>query len=95
MATGEYVGCFGLTEPDAGSDPAGMKTNAKKVDNYYVLNGSKTYITNAPEADVLIIWAKDENQDIRGFLLEKGMKGLTTSPIQVLNNNVSTRVNFR
>ena len=69
------VGCFGLTEPDAGSDPASMRTRAKAVDGGFVLNGSKTWITNSPIADVLLVWAKDDAGDIRGFLLERGMAG--------------------
>ena len=81
MARGEWVGCFGLTEPDAGSDPASMRSRAKKVDGGYLLNGSKTWITNSPIADVLLVWAKDDAGDIRGFILEKGMKGLSTPKI--------------
>uniref|UniRef100_A0A8W7PBZ6 glutaryl-CoA dehydrogenase (ETF) n=1 Tax=Anopheles coluzzii TaxID=1518534 RepID=A0A8W7PBZ6_ANOCL len=77
LATGEWVGCFGLTEPDAGSDPAGMKTRARKVDGGYVLSGSKMWITNSPVADVFVVWAKDDEGEIRGFVLEKGMKGLS------------------
>jgi glutaryl-CoA dehydrogenase len=76
LRTGEFVGCFGLTEPDAGSDPASMRTRAKAVDGGFLLNGSKTWITNAPLADVLVVWAKDDNNDIRGFILERGMPGL-------------------
>jgi glutaryl-CoA dehydrogenase len=82
LRTGEYVGCFGLTEPDAGSDPASMRTKAVKVDGGYVLNGSKTWISNSPIADVLLIWAKDDAGDIRGFLLDRGAKGLTTPKIE-------------
>jgi glutaryl-CoA dehydrogenase len=84
LAAGTLVGCFGLTEPDAGSDPAGMKTTAKKVDGGYVLNGSKTWISNAPFADVFIVWAKSEAHGggIRGFILEKGMKGLDAPKIK-------------
>jgi glutaryl-CoA dehydrogenase len=82
MARGELIGCFGLTEPDAGSDPAAMRTRAKKVDGGFVLNGSKTWITNSPIADVLLVWAKDDAGDIRGFILEKGMKGLTAPKIE-------------
>ena len=82
LATGEYVGCFGLTEPDAGSDPAGMKTRAKKVDGGYILKGSKMWITNSPIADVFVVWAKDDAGDIRGFVLEKGMKGLSAPKIE-------------
>ena len=76
MAKGNLIGCFGLTEPDAGSDPGSMKSLAKKVTGGYKLNGSKTWITNAPVADVLIIWAKDEQGVLRGFIAEKGDKGL-------------------
>lgn len=75
LATGELVGCFGLTEPDAGSDPSGMKTRARKKGNSYILSGSKTWITNSPIADIFIVWAKDDEGVIRGFILEKGMKG--------------------
>ncbi|MBA4706783.1 MULTISPECIES: acyl-CoA dehydrogenase [Aquitalea] len=81
LATGEWVGCFGLTEPDAGSDPAGMKTRARKVDGGYVLSGSKMWITNSPVADVFVVWAKDDEGEIRGFVLEKGMKGLSAPKI--------------
>lgn len=83
LASGEWVGCFGLTEPDAGSDPGGMKTRAKKVDGGYVLNGSKMWISNAPIADVFVVWAKSEAHggEIRGFVLEKGMKGLSAPKI--------------
>ena len=84
LASGEWIGCFGLTEPDAGSDPAGMRTFAKKVDGGFCLNGSKTWISNAPLADVFVIWAKSEEHDgnIRGFILEKGMDGLTAPKIE-------------
>ena len=83
LASGEWIGCFGLTEPDAGSDPGGMKTTAKKSDGGYVLNGSKMWISNAPVADVFVIWAKSEAHGgkIRGFVLEKGMKGLSAPKI--------------
>ncbi len=83
LATGEYIGCFGLTEADAGSDPGGMKTWAKKVDGGYLLNGVKTWISNSPVADVFVVWAKSEahDNDIRGFVLEKGMKGLSVPKI--------------
>jgi len=83
LASGEWIGCFGLTEPDAGSDPAGMKTRAKKVDGGYVLTGSKMWISNSPIADVFVVWAKSEahNNEIRGFILEKGMKGLSAPKI--------------
>jgi len=83
LATGELVGCFGLTEPDHGSDPAGMATRARKVDGGYVLKGSKMWITNSPIADVFVVWARTEPEDeIRGFILEKGMKGLTAPKIE-------------
>jgi glutaryl-CoA dehydrogenase len=82
LRTGEFVGCFGLTEPDAGSDPASMRTRAKKVDGGYLLSGSKTWITNSPIADVFVVWAKDDAGDIRGFVFERGAKGLTTPKIE-------------
>jgi len=82
LASGSWVGCFGLTEPDHGSDPGGMTTKAKTVPGGYSLNGTKTWITNSPIADVLVIWAKDDTGDIRGFILEKGWKGLSTPSIQ-------------
>ncbi len=82
LATGEWVGCFGLTEPDAGSDPGSMRTRARKVDGGYVLNGSKTWISNSPIADVFLVWAKDDAGVIRGFILEKGMKGLSAPKIE-------------
>ncbi|RPI44723.1 MAG: acyl-CoA dehydrogenase [Betaproteobacteria bacterium] len=82
LATGEWVGCFGLTEPNNGSDPGGMQSRARKADGGYVLSGSKIWITNAPIADVFVIWAKDDEGTIRGFLLEKGMKGLSTPKIE-------------
>nr|MDJ0612737.1 acyl-CoA dehydrogenase [Rhizobiaceae bacterium] len=84
LASGEFIGCFGLTEPDAGSDPAGMKTTAKKVDGGYVLNGSKMWISNSPFADVFVVWAKSDAHGgkIRGFVLEKGMKGLSAPKIE-------------
>jgi glutaryl-CoA dehydrogenase len=82
LRSGEFVGCFGLTEPDAGSDPAAMRTRAKTVDGGFVLNGSKTWITNAPIADVLVVWAKDDAGDIRGYILERGMSGLTQPKIE-------------
>ena len=81
LATGEWIGCFGLTEPDQGSDPGGMTSRARKVDGGHVLTGSKTWITNAPIADVFIVWAKDEAGDIRGFVLDKDMKGLSAPVI--------------
>ncbi|MEY2682129.1 MAG: hypothetical protein RIQ66_690 [Pseudomonadota bacterium] len=81
LAKGEWIGCFGLTEPDHGSDPAGMVTRAKKAPGGYLLTGSKTWISNSPIADVFVVWAKDEADEIRGFILDKGMKGLTAPPI--------------
>jgi glutaryl-CoA dehydrogenase len=83
LASGEWVGCFGLTEPDAGSDPAGMKTRAEKTASGYRLTGSKTWISNAPIADVFVVWAKSvaHGDEIRGFVLEKGMAGLTAPKI--------------
>ena len=83
LASGELIGCFGLTEPDAGSDPAGMKTRATKTANGYVLNGSKMWISNAPIADVFVVWAKSDAHGgkIRGFVLDKGMKGLSAPKI--------------
>jgi glutaryl-CoA dehydrogenase len=84
LATGEWVGCFGLTEPDAGSDPAGMKTKAEKVADGYRITGSKMWISNAPIADVFVVWAKSpsHNNEIRGFVLDKGMKGLSSPKIE-------------
>ena len=82
LATGDYVGCFGLTEPDHGSDPGGMITRAKKVDGGYVIHGAKMWISNAPIADVFVIWAKDDDNIIRGFILEKGMQGLSAPKIE-------------
>ena len=82
LATGEWMGCFGLTEPNAGSDPAGMATRGRKTDGGYLVSGAKMWITNAPLADVLLVWAKDDGGVIRGFILEKGMKGLTTPKIE-------------
>ncbi len=82
MAAGDLIGCFGLTEPDAGSDPGSMASNAKKVDGGYKLNGSKTWITNAPVADVFIIWAKDEQGVLRGFIARKSFKGLDAKVLQ-------------
>ncbi|WP_199610338.1 acyl-CoA dehydrogenase [Flocculibacter collagenilyticus] len=81
LATGEWIGCFGLTEPDAGSDPASMKTTAKKVDGGYMLSGSKMWITNSPIADVFVVWAKLDGV-INGFILDKGMKGLSAPKIE-------------
>lgn len=82
LATGEYLGCFGLTEPDFGSDAGGMVTRAKKVDGGYVMNGAKMWISNSPYADIFVVWAKDDAGEIRGFVLEKGMKGLTAPKIE-------------
>lgn len=84
LATGEWVGCFGLTEPDAGSDPAGMRTRAEKIDGGYRISGSKTWISNAPFADVFVIWAKSDEHGgaIRGFVIEKGAKGLSAPKIE-------------
>ena len=84
LTAGTLIGCFGLTEPDAGSDPAGMKTRAKKVDGGYVISGAKTWISNSPFADVFVIWAKSDAHGgaIRGFILEKGMKGLNAPKIK-------------
>ena len=82
MAAGKLIGCFGLTEPDAGSDPGSMASNAKKVEGGYKLNGSKTWITNAPVADVFIIWAKDEQGVLRGFIARKDFKGLDTKVLE-------------
>ncbi|MCK5433618.1 MAG: acyl-CoA dehydrogenase, partial [Gammaproteobacteria bacterium] len=82
LATGELIGCFGLTEPNHGSDPGSMSSKAKKVEDGYMLNGSKTWITNSPIADVFIVWAKDDEGVIRGFILEKGMKGLSAPKIE-------------
>ncbi|UVK40814.1 acyl-CoA dehydrogenase [Mesorhizobium sp. AR10] len=85
LASGEWIGCFGLTEPDAGSDPGGMKTRAEKTANGYKLSGSKMWISNAPIADVFVVWAKLKGEngkdEIRGFVLEKGMKGLSAPKI--------------
>ncbi len=84
LASGEWIGCFGLTEPDAGSDPGGMKTTARRSDGGYVLNGSKMWISNSPIADVFVVWAKSEAHGgkIRGFVLDKGTRGLSTPKIE-------------
>jgi len=82
LAKGEIVGCFGLTEPNHGSDPNGMVTRARKRDGGYSVSGAKMWISNAPVADVFVVWAKDDAGDIRGYLLERGMKGLTTPKIE-------------
>ena len=81
LATGEWIGCFGLTEPNHGSDPGSMQSRAKKVAGGYSLTGSKTWISNSPIADVFVVWAKDDSGEIRGFVLEKSMKGLSAPPI--------------
>ncbi|MEX0366870.1 MAG: acyl-CoA dehydrogenase [Ruegeria sp.] len=93
LATGEFVGCFGLTEADAGSDPASMKTRAEKTEDGYRLTGSKMWISNAPIADVFVVWAKSDAHDgkIRGFILEKGMKGLSAPKIE---NKLSLRASI-
>ncbi len=82
LAKGEWVGCFGLTEPNAGSDPGSMQTRARKVEGGYSLTGNKMWITNSPIADVLVVWAKDDEGEIRGFVLERGMKGISTPKIE-------------
>ena len=84
LASGEWVGCFGLTEPDAGSDPGGMRTRAEKVADGYRLNGAKTWITNSPIADVAVVWAKSaaHGDKIRGFIVERGTKGFSTPKIE-------------
>ncbi len=82
LATGELLGCFGLTEPDYGSDAGSMITRARKVDGGYVMNGAKMWISNSPYADVFVVWAKDDAGEIRGFVLERGMKGLTAPKIE-------------
>ena len=93
LSSGEFIGCFGLTEPDAGSDPASMKTRAEKIDGGYRLTGSKMWISNAPIADVFVVWAKSDAHDgkIRGFVLEKGMKGLSAPKIR---NKMSLRASI-
>ena len=82
LRSGEWVGCFGLTEPDAGSDPGSMRTRARAVDGGFVLNGTKTWITNSPISDVFVVWAKDDAGDIRGYVLERGMDGLSAPKIE-------------
>ena len=82
LASGEYVGCFGLTAPDSGSDPSSMSTRARAVDGGYELTGTKMWITNSPIADVFVVWAKDDEDVIRGFILDKGMKGLSAPKIE-------------
>jgi glutaryl-CoA dehydrogenase len=88
LAKGNLIGCFGLTEPNHGSDPGSMATRATKCENGYLLNGSKNWITNSPIADIFIVWAKDDNNDVRGFILERNMKGITTPKI---NGKLSLR----
>ena len=82
LARGEIVGCFGLTEPDAGSDPGGMRTRARRTKEGWILDGTKTWITNSPIADLFVVWAKDDEGQVRGFLLEKGLRGLTAPKIE-------------
>jgi glutaryl-CoA dehydrogenase len=82
LARGELIGCFGLTEPDAGSDPGAMRSRARTVDGGFVLNGTKTWISNSPVADVFVVWAKNDDGQIRGYLLDKGMEGLTAPKIE-------------
>lgn len=81
LASGEFIGCFGLTEPDGGSDPSAMKTRAKKVDGGYKISGAKQWISNSPIADVFVVWAKGDDDKIGGYILDKGMKGLETPKI--------------
>ncbi|HSM29932.1 MAG TPA: acyl-CoA dehydrogenase family protein, partial [Woeseiaceae bacterium] len=82
LASGELIGCFGLTEPDYGSDPGGMKSRARRVDGGYELSGTKMWISNSPIADVFIVWAKDEDGRVKGFILDKGMDGLSAPKIE-------------
>ncbi|MBZ0216440.1 MAG: acyl-CoA dehydrogenase family protein, partial [Fimbriimonadaceae bacterium] len=82
LCTGEWVGCFGLTEPDAGSDPGGMRTRAKRTKDGYILNGAKMWITNSPIADLAVVWAKLEDEGIHGFIVERGMDGFSTPKIE-------------
>ncbi|MBL6770965.1 MAG: acyl-CoA dehydrogenase family protein [Rhizobiales bacterium] len=82
LIKGDLIGCFGLTEPNHGSDPAGMQTNAKKVDGGWIINGSKTWITNSPIADIAILWAKDDDENIRGFLLDRDLHDFRTEKIE-------------
>lgn len=91
LAAGEWIGCFGLTEPNHGSDPGGMESRAKKVDGGYILKGNKMWITNSPIADVFIVWAKNDEGRIRGFILEKNMKGLSAP---VMHGKMSLRVSI-
>jgi len=82
LASGNLVGCFGLTEPNSGSDPSSMTTNARRDGSDYILNGVKTWISNSPMADVFVVWGKDETGTVRGWVLEKGMKGLSAPKIE-------------
>ncbi len=82
LASGEWLGCFGLTEPDHGSNPSGMLTNIKDAGDHYILNGSKMWISNAPYAQIAVVWAKDEHGDIRGLIVERGMEGFSTPKTQ-------------
>ena len=82
LAKGKLIGCFGLTEPDFGSDPGGMKTFAKKVDGGYIINGSKSWITNSPVADIMIVWAKTTDENLKGFILTRKMDGVLTPKIE-------------
>ena len=82
LASGELIGCFGLTEPNHGSDPGSMECKARREGDYYILNGSKTWITNSPIADTFVVWAKDENNDIRGFVFDRDVNGLSTPKIE-------------
>jgi glutaryl-CoA dehydrogenase len=91
LASGQIVGCFGLTEPDAGSDPGSMKTRARKADGGWLLSGSKMWITNSPIADVCVVWAKDDEGEIRGFILERGMQGLS---MPVIHGKFSLRASI-
>jgi glutaryl-CoA dehydrogenase len=91
MATGEWIGCFGLTEPNHGSDPGGMDTRAKKAEGGFLLNGNKMWITNSPVADVFVVWAKNDEGRIRGYILEKGMKGLSAPK---MHGKLSLRVSI-
>lgn len=91
LATGEWIGCFGLTEPNHGSDPGSMETRAKSVDGGYILTGTKMWITNSPIADVFIVWAKNDAGRIRGFILEKGMQGLSAP---IMHGKLSMRLSF-
>lgn len=91
LAKGEIIGCFGLTEPNHGSDPDGMETRATRDGTDYILNGAKTWITNSPIADVFVVWAKDDANEVRGFILEKGMAGLTAP---VIHGKMSLRASI-